>query len=377
MIILTDREGSLQNLDKMLRVVEADSSVQSIMVLACEANNFTPENSDSLFCAVSKPIFGGIFPQVLYNTENLLTGTIVAGLTHKVSPFVIENISKQGASFDKLLEDTIKLQPREDETIFLFVDGMSSDVSSLLDSAFNHFGLISNYIGGGAGSVNFKSMPCVITAKGLLEDAALFAFSEIRSGIGVAHGWLPVSQPLKVTESQYNTVVSLDWKPAYEVYREIIAKFSQTPLKEITFTGIAKSYPLGIVKMADDLLVRDPVECNGNAMRCLGELPQKSFIYVLNGDKKSLLKGAEKSRNMANEAFFSQLKNQNEIKPVVFIIDCITRAQFLGTDFEEELKIASDGNQLIGALSLGEIANSGREYLEFYNKTSVIALLED
>jgi len=377
MIILTDKQGSLSNLGKMLREAEADKTVKAIMVLACEANNFTPENSDVLFRNVNKPIFGGIFPQILYNTENLLTGTIVAGLTHKVSPFVIENISKQSASFDKLLEDTIQVRPKENETIFLFVDGMSSDVSSLLDSAFNHFGLISNYIGGGAGSVNFKPMPCVITAKGLLQDAALFAFAEIRSGIGVAHGWLPVSQPLKVTESDYNTVVSLDWKPAFEVYREIIAHVTKTNLQDVSFAGIAKNFPLGIAKMADELLVRDPVECRGNSMRCLGELPEKSFIYVLHGDTNSLLAGAKKSRSFAGEAYYSQHKKRNEVKPVVFIIDCITRAQFLGADFKEELKIASDGNELIGALSLGEIANSGRDYLEFYNKTSVIALLED
>jgi len=377
MIIQTDKQGSLTGLEKMLRQAEADSSVKAIMVLAGEANNFTPENSDILFRNVNKPIFGGIFPQIVFNTENLSKGTIVAGLTYKVSPFVLENISQQGGSFDKLIEDSIQVQPREDETIFLFVDGMSRDISGLLDSTFNHFGLISNYIGGGAGSVHFKPMPCIITGKGLLEDAAILAFSEIRSGIGVAHGWHPVSQPLKVTESDYNTVVSLDWKPAFEVYREIIAHVTKTNLQDVSFAGFAKNFPLGIAKMADELLVRDPVECHGNSMRCLGELPEKSFIYILNGDTKSLLAGAKKSRNIADDAFNSGNKKRNEVNPVVFIIDCITRAQLLGADFEKELIIASGGNVLIGALSLGEIANSGRDYLEFYNKTSVIALLED
>lgn len=376
MIIFTDREGSLQNLDKMLRAADTDSSVQAIMVLACEANNFTPENSDALFHKVSKPLFGGIFPQILIDAENLPKGTIVAGLTHKVTPFIIENISDQNANFEKLMADSIHMEPKTDETIFLFTDGMSSNVSRLLDSTFNHFGLISNYIGGGAGSVHFKPMPCIITGKGLLQDAAILAFAEIKSGVGVAHGWMPVSEPIKVTESDYNTVVSLDWKPAFEVYREIIAQFSQTRLDDVTFSGFAKSYPLGIVKMADELLVRDPVECNGKSMVCLGELPQKSFIYVLNGNKNSLLAGARKSRQIASDIYFSQQSHAKTEKPVVFIIDCITRAQFLGDDFTEELQIASEGNPLIGALSLGEIANSGRDYLEFYNKTSVIALLE-
>ena len=60
-----------------------------------------------------------------------------------------------------------------------------------------------------------------------------------------------------------------------------------------------------------------------------------------------------------------------------FFIDCISRVLFLEGDFEQELQAVSrSGIPLIGALTLGEIANSRNDYLEFYNKTSVVGVLQ-
>jgi len=50
---------------------------------------------------------------------------------------------------------------------------------------------------------------------------------------------------------------------------------------------------------------------------------------------------------------------------------------FFGDHFSDELEaMASNDVEFIGACSIGEIANSGKDYLEFYNKTAVVAFLE-
>lgn len=377
MIIKFDSEGTLANLKKLLHEVEADPTVQGIMVLAGEGNYFTPETTDPIFMGVKKAIFGGIFPQILYNTENLVKGTIIAGIRHNVRTFVFENISNNTESFDQIMDDASLGRPKPDSTIFMFIDGMSKNIAGLLDSTFNHMGLIANYIGGGAGSHDFHGMPCIITNSGLKQDAAVLAFADLKSGIGVAHGWQPVSEPMKITSSTYNTLASLDWKPALEVYCNVLADISKTNINEVTFGKYAKSYPLGIVKFAEELLVRDPVSCNGNSMVCLGEMPQNAFIYILKGDSVKLLAGARKTRSIAEKVYFTKHGTSINTSPLTFFIDCVTRAEFLGVDFKKELEIASAGKEMIGALTLGEIANSGSDYLEFYNKTSVIGILED
>jgi hypothetical protein len=377
MIIRIDEEGSLENLEALLSEVVADPRVKAVMVLACDANGFTPSNSDHLFTEISKPIFGGIFPQILTESDNLEKGTIVAGIFQEVSLFLLKNISSHWVDVDKMLSIPFEGKPVIGKTTFLFVDGMSRNIASLLESTFNHFGLGSNYIGGGAGSMSFKPIPCIITPEGLLKDAAIYAFADMVSGVGVAHGWHPVSEPLKVTETSYNTVVSLDWKPAFEVYRDIIAHENQVESKDINFDTVARSYPIGVVKIADELLVRDPVKCEKNSMICLGEMPLNSFVFILRGDAESLLAGASKSRQRAESGYYSKMDKAKESEPpVVFFIDCITRVLYLEDKFKEELTIAAGGNKLIGALSLGEIANSGNDYLEFYNKTSVVGIVE-
>jgi hypothetical protein len=51
---------------------------------------------------------------------------------------------------------------------------------------------------------------------------------------------------------------------------------------------------------------------------------------------------------------------------------------FLEDKFSQEINAVWSADQpLVGACTIGEIANSGSDYLEFYNKTSVVAILED
>ncbi|MFN2343877.1 MAG: hypothetical protein ABR542_10995, partial [Desulfonatronovibrio sp.] len=64
-------------------------------------------------------------------------------------------------------------------------------------------------------------------------------------------------------------------------------------------------------------------------------------------------------------------------KSSMILIDCISRVLFMENDFSMELSAVDDRALTFGALTLGEIANTGDSYLEFYNKTAVVGVLED
>ena len=318
-----------------------------------------------------KPVFGGIFSNILYNKEKLEKGTIVAGIHQPVRTAVVSDLSNISAA----MECAFEWQSLQNKTMFVFMDGLSQNTSALIDSMFNCWGLLPNYIGGGAGSLTSGSKPCIFTEEGLLENAAVFALSDIKSGIGVAHGWKPVAGPLKVTEADYNRIISLNWRPAFEVYRKIVEKISGKSFDNNNFFQLAKEFPFGIAKMSEEMVVRDPIAVDGSELFCVGEVPLNSFVYILKGDKDSLIDGAVKARQLAEESY-RKVANSRESKPTTtFFMDCVSRVLFLQSDFDEELEAVYTGNVLIGALTIGEIANTGKNYIEFYNKTSVVGLL--
>ncbi|SPF40896.1 hypothetical protein SBDP1_320012 [Syntrophobacter sp. SbD1] len=77
-------------------------------------------------------------------------------------------------------------------------------------------------------------------------------------------------------------------------------------------------------------------------------------------------------RRLALEAFPDKCEPGLKI-----IMDCISRVLFLGDRFREEIEVVNHGTRpTIGACTIGEIGNCGTEYLEFYNKTAVVAVLE-
>ncbi len=57
-------------------------------------------------------------------------------------------------------------------------------------------------------------------------------------------------------------------------------------------------------------------------------------------------------------------------------MDCISRVLFLEDKFKNEIDAVSDHDSTtVGVLALGEIANTGKDYLDFYSKTTVVGLL--
>ena len=108
----------------------------------------------------------------------------------------------------------------------------------------------------------------------------------------------------------------------------------------------------------------------GESLVCVGEVPEGSFVSVLHGDAESLLKGAVRAEEIARESFPAKAAPR-----ALFLADSVSRALFLEDDFPRELAALAGPEPLFGALTVGEIANNGREYLEFYNKTAAVAIL--
>jgi hypothetical protein len=366
------RNADVESLRLTLTEFDRDPTVESILILACDANGYTPEGLNPILQSLSKPCFGGVFPQVLGGKVRLTQGAVLVGMNRRVETSVIQGLSDPSTDFEGVLKDAFAGSDADYSTMFVFVDGLSTSIGGLIEVLFNQFGLEINYIGGGAGSISLRKQPCIFTNLGLLQDSAVLALTELPSSIGVAHGWRSISDAFKVTEAIGNRIITLDWRPAFEVYREVVEQHSGLSFEVLPFLDIAKAYPFGIAKLDAEMVVRDPMQEQQGELVCIGEVPKGAFVHILYGRADTVIEAAGHALNLARLDF-------SQGKPgFMLFVDCISRVLFLGEEFNQEINaVASDELPMVGALTLGEIANNGHDYLEFYNKTSVIGLFPE
>jgi hypothetical protein len=313
---------------------------------------------------------GGIFPRVIHDNETYDNGIVINTLVNLKALYVVNGISKKDYEIPSInFGDT-------DYSLFTYVDGLTSNISNYLSALYENYGMQTNYFGGGAGSLSLQQQPCVFTKEGFFQDAAVVALMEMKSNIGVKHGWNKVDGPFIVTKADGNTIQEINWKSPFEVYKEVVEAHSGQVFTEDNFFEIAKGYPFGIVKNDAECIVRDPLTVNDkNELICVGELEDNTLVDILNGNKDSLI-------NAAREATVNSL-SKTKMPRKAIIIDCISRILFLDKDYDIELSTITNTLKekypdisIGGALTLGEISSYGEGFLEFYNKTVVVGLFE-
>lgn len=355
-----------QSLEATLDTMAKNENVQSIILYIGENFTFDADELSQQLKAIKKIVVGGVFPEVIMDGERSGDSAVLLGLPISMS-YIVINEFDENKIIEKMTEG-FKEEIDENSTFLIFIDALVRDKTILFDCLYNYYGSIPNYLGGGAGTLKFEPQPCIITNEGVLQGAALISSIAQKINIGVAHGWSPISSQLKVTEVSNNEIISLDWKPVMEVYQAIVEEHSQKDFDFDDFFNTVKSYPIGIKKLNDNMTVRDPFKTENGRLFLLDDIEEGSYVQVLFGNLETLIDGAIEARKKA--------ENESVQKGNTLIIDCISRGLFMGNKFADELKELDPFSNSFGALTLGEIANNGDEYLDVYNKTAVVGIFE-
>jgi hypothetical protein len=368
------KNADIQALDEALSFVAA-SNASSVLIFGCDKDNWGTAHDSWLRSAkvqtYSMPIFGGVFPYVLHKGSSHENGTLVIGLNHTPPIHIIKNMSANTewntelAVFSKTLG-----MPT---TLLTFIDGLSENIERITEHLYSVLGESVKTIGCGAGSLDFEPKPCVISSEGLLQDVTLIAAIDKECSMGVTHGWEILAGPFLVTQAEKNSIVTLNYQPALDIYQQAIEARSNVEFSQAPFFEISKTFPFGISSIDGELLVRDPIAVNDKTILCVGEVPQNSSVYLLRGKPELLIASAGEAAKKAMEA------RQDETSPsTAIIIDCISRSLFLEDEFTRELdSIESelpDNCTSIGALTLGEICTTESGPVALLNKSTVIAL---
>ncbi len=356
--------NEIHGLEKSLLALQKEDDIKSILLFGCDKGKPSTLELEAVLSSNSKPLIGGIFPEIISDGTRHVTGFLLIPLRHTLAVGVFESCTKT-ADCVRDLEKWTDQQSIEPLSVFCFLDAFWLQKTQFMSGLYDMFGPFVKYLGGGAGSLSFKSMPCLFANQKVIESAAVIGLLHESMSIGVAHGWYPISDAIKVTETKGNSIITLNWRPAFEVYSEQISDHSQKIITRENFFEIAKSYPLGLVNMDDEMLIRDPYATENGMLHIVDEVPEGEYIRIMHGDMLSLLEGAELAMT---EMGTNQTGDQESL-----FIDCISRVLFMKEDFSKELAILNRNQPINGILSIGEIANPGSSNLALFNKTVVAA----
>jgi hypothetical protein len=360
---------NINEISNAIDKINENAEVKSVMILQADNMHPSKEEMDLVLKKCKKNVIGGLFPEIIVKGKQVGEGTLFIPFSFEIDTMLLdfENSYSDEISINKALKDKFQHRDLSKHNLLLFIDAFADIKSEFIHSLFNFFGITVNYIGGGTGSLSTDKLPCIFTNDGATQNAAVIGIMKNKIAMGVSHGWRAISDSLKVTEMNKNRIVSLDWRPAFEVYKEIIEKHSDIKFNGSNFSNISKSYPIGMVKLDSEMIIRDVLSVSENDLLLLDNIEEGDYINIMHGDINSLLNSAKNAKLQSDDAEIIDSEHQD------FCIDCITRAYYLKDQFNDEIEMIKGSSELNGILSLGEIANNGETFLEIYNKTIVVS----
>ncbi|TYK64334.1 FIST signal transduction protein [Colwellia echini] len=360
-----------------LRLAES-SGAKSLLLLTCNQNIYPEEELSSLLTHCSLPIFGGIYPMITYQETLLKHGALIIGFNqaYNVTLFANLDLCKTEEHFESVINSQLSATQdfAQNDSFLMFYDGLMTNIEDFIDSFFECLDHGISIVGGGAGYIDFIQRPCLFTNQGLTSNAVLLVTLPSKLTAQVAHGWKTFQGPFLASEVEEQTILSINYQPAFELYSQTIENESQYRFAEESFFDIAKHFPLGIEDINNNLTVRELLVTENGALQCAGKVPINSMVYLLESNVNNLIEAIETAAIELYSTPISTPTEENEQISMVF--DCIGRMLYMGDDFGKELEAINkhrNSPALFGVLSIGEIANSQSGAIQLLNKSTVIS----
>lgn len=357
----------LSSLAKLLTQLNQQTEIQSLLVFAALPVETDHNELSKIVSSFEKPLLGGFFPAVLYNGERKSSGFLLIPVHNQINVNLVSFDNKADTIANQI--DTFSNQVNPGDSLFLFLDAFATEKSAFIHGLYDTLGPDVCYFGGGAGSLSLVPGKCVITNSGLHQNAAAVGVLAKPLAIAVAHGWQTVAGPFKVTATDGNKLLTINGEPAFEVYKTAIFENSGNLITSDNFFDIAKSYPFGMVNLDSNIVIRDPLATEHDAIIMIDRIETGQYVYLMYGNLETLIEGAAS----VVERHSSKVSASGSTIRQHLIVDCISRVLYMGEEFDKELEALGRGGFKNGILTIGEIANDGEIYLEIFNKTTVVS----
>lgn len=321
-------------------------------------------------------LVGGIFPALIENQKFSKSGAWLLFFDRMPPHFLLPAINAQGVSaVARLLSATREALQRclvgtAKPTLFMMFDGMVPNIASILDGLYLELANRVEYAGVNAGSESFQPIPCLFDESQLVGDGVLALLLPGNMTPVLAHGFQAPEHTMSATSTEGNRIAMIDWRPAFDVYQEIIKAQYGIDLTRENFYEYAVHFPVGILRANGDVVVRIPVAlADDGSLLCVGEIPENSMLILLRAPEAGA-HGCITHLADSLQAIHGELSGAH-----LLAFYCAGRRMHLGPEAEAELlelRTATGVGEMAGALSLGEIGSTVRwGYPMFHNATLV------
>lgn len=330
----------------------------------------------ALFNRLQVQLVGAIFPALVRDEVFLTHGVWL--MRFDTMPYYelhTDLPSDQEAAENYMQVVTAQIARQLDEsteaTLLMLFDAMVPNIGTYLDGIYLHLANRVHYAGANAGSETFQPMACLFDAKRLVHNGMLLVLVPDHKGAILEHGYQAPDQTVYATSTQGNCISQIDWRPAFDVYQELVQAQSGVQITAANFYEQAVHFPFGIVRANHHVVVRIPVMLKEDgSLFCVGEVPANSVLTLL---KSPTVDTSETLRVLTTGL---KAMNGDTEDAELLLFYCAGRRMHLGVEKGTaelgEFKRETRAGTVAGALSLGELGGSTLHgYPLFHNATLV------
>ncbi len=258
-------------------------------------------------------------------------------------------------------------------TMLALTDGLSaSDQCEIVRGVYETAGASVPLVGGCAGDDLRMVRSAQMSGDAVLHQSLVLAAigSDSPIGIGVAHGWRGVGEPMFATAVDGTSVLELDGRPAVDVYLERFGADPAIGRDADEFSKFALTHPLALVRRrGDEIRWVNGADIERRSLKCNVEFQRNAQVWLTEGDCASTIDAV----GVACDQAIGHLDGAKPIGAIAF--NCAARRAVLGDD-GAQLEVAEiakhlGGIPVAGLYTYGEFARV-RGPNGFHNQTLVM-----
>jgi hypothetical protein len=295
--------------------------------------------------------------------EPAVVVSVLGGEGFEIRIATAPNVSAGQRTAGEQVAEIVEELTSEHQLLLLLADGLAGEQHELVRGAYSVIGATVGLAGGCAADefLYERTYQFIGDENGVrvLSDAVVAAAigSDAPMGIGVAHGWRKVGEPMLVTHSAGGHVYTLDGEPALDVFARRVGATRSIASDVSAFSLFALKHPLGLSRRSgEDIRLIHGANVDDGSITCLADVPQGALLWMMESDREGLVSSVDDAYTEAVEAL-------DGVPPLGYLaFDCGARHLFLEADGvrEEVAKFAerAPGVPFAGFYTMGEIART-------------------